>query len=215
MKMIPILFSPQMVCAILNGTKTQTRRVIKPQPPEIVTSAGSYANNTEGQTDRWSWLSGDPKDCDTWGFEGEFKTEYRPGDQLWVRETWRTTPAYDDLAPCELDVDVPLNYLADDSYFNWAEADGSRYGKTRVSIHMPAWAARIHLGIISVRVERLQDISRGDATAEGCPFPNMQSGPNPKDWFRDLWNGINGKREGASWDANPWVVAVEFEKIGK
>lgn len=75
---------------------------------------------------------------------------------------------------------------------------------------MPRWASRIMLEVTGVRVERLQEISRGDVMAEGCPFPNMQKGPDPRQWFRDLWETINGP---GSWDANPWVWAIEFKRI--
>ena len=80
----------------------------------------------------------------------------------------------------------------------------------RPSIHMPRWASRISLGITSVRVERLQDISRGDAMAEGCPFPNMAQGPDPRDWYAELWGAINGPD---SWAENPWAWVVEFKAI--
>jgi len=71
---------------------------------------------------------------------------------------------------------------------------------------------RITLEITDVRVERLQDISRGDAMAEGCPFPNMANGDNPRHWYADLWNSINGNGPG-SWEANPWVWAIEFRRL--
>jgi hypothetical protein len=78
------------------------------------------------------------------------------------------------------------------------------------SIHMPRWASRILLEIVSVRVERLQEISRGDAMAEGCPFPNMADGDDPRQWYAGLWEQINGH---GSWDANPWVWVVEFKRV--
>jgi hypothetical protein len=76
------------------------------------------------------------------------------------------------------------------------------------SIHMPRWASRITLTVTDVRVQRLQDISRGDAMDEGCPLPNMADGPDPRDWFADLWDSLNAKR--APWDSNPWVAAYTF-----
>ncbi|HNP65942.1 MAG TPA: hypothetical protein PKH39_18585 [Woeseiaceae bacterium] len=79
------------------------------------------------------------------------------------------------------------------------------------SIHMPRKFCRLVLEVKSVRVERLQEISRGDCMSEGCPFPNMQDGPDPKTWFSDLWNSISAKR--APWDSNPWVWVVEFERV--
>jgi hypothetical protein len=80
------------------------------------------------------------------------------------------------------------------------------------SIHMPRSASRITLEITEVRVERLQEISRGDAMAEGCPFPNMANGSNPVHWYADLWNSINGNGPG-SWDANPWVWCISFRRL--
>ena len=82
--------------------------------------------------------------------------------------------------------------------------------KRRPSIHMPRWASRILLEVVSVRVERLQDISRGDAMAEGCPFPNMAQGDDPRQWYAELWEQINGPGE---WTANPWVWVVEFRRL--
>jgi hypothetical protein len=82
--------------------------------------------------------------------------------------------------------------------------------KRRPSIHMPRIASRITLEITGVRVERLQDISRGDAMAEGCPFPNMAKGDDPRQWYTALWDQINGA---GSWKTNPWVWVVEFKKV--
>lgn len=76
---------------------------------------------------------------------------------------------------------------------------------------MPRWASRITLEITGVRLERLQDISRGDAMAEGCPHQNMAHGDDPRKWYADLWNDINGP---GSWDKNPWVWVIEF-KVAK
>lgn len=77
-------------------------------------------------------------------------------------------------------------------------------------IHMPRWASRITLEVAAIRVERLNAISRGDAMSEGCPFPNMAEGEDPRLWFADLWTTINGRE---SWDANPWVWVVEFRRV--
>ena len=77
----------------------------------------------------------------------------------------------------------------------------------RSSIHMPRWASRLTLLVTDVRVQRLQEISRGDAMSEGCTFPNMAKGDDPRQWYAELWEQINGR---GSWDANPWVVALTF-----
>ena len=186
----PILFSTAMVQAILEGRKTQTRRVVKPQhePIEI------------GQND---YLMG--ATCP----HGE------PGTVLWVRETWAL--------PSDTDgADMGYQYKADYS-------DGSEDWKWNPSIHMPFAAARIFLRIKSVRVERLQDINWDSAKAEGIQRFWMYGGvsvtgipgliyPKPNQtWtyaeaFIKLWQSINGYE---SWDANPWVWVVEFERISR
>lgn len=215
----PILFSAPMVRALLAGRKTQTRRIIKPQPPDIVTSAGVISRSGEGQTDEWSWLSGDPRDIDTWGFEGDFKTRFVPGDRLWVKETWRTLQKWDDLKPTLIMDDIDkIDYAADGFPRNplWA------WGNTRVSLFMQRWMSRITLTVTDVRVERLNDCSNEDAIAEGLQkvASNQPSelGPqwsfggecsywNPCEAYAGLWDQINGS---GAWEANPWVVAVSF-----
>lgn len=82
--------------------------------------------------------------------------------------------------------------------------------KWKPSIHMPRKASRIMLEVTRVRVERLQEISRGDAMAEGCPFQNMAKGADPRKWYADLWKTINGP---GSWDLNPWVWVIEFKRV--
>ena len=207
----PILFSAPMVRALLAGTKTQTRRLIK-NPEHWGCPTGDCPHNL--QTECNESMS---------SLRDEI-TNYRVGDRLWVKETWRSTPAYDDLKPSDLGGDEPLNYLADQGYFNWAEADGDRHGKTRVSIFMPRWASRLTLTVTDVRVERLQDISKDDAIAEGLhrhmPHStepswaatadaafNARYFGNPCHAYYDLWNSINGA---GAWEQNPWVVAISF-----
>lgn len=75
---------------------------------------------------------------------------------------------------------------------------------------MPRWASRITLEVTGVGVERLNDISRGDAMDEGCPFPNMAQGDDPRRWYADLWDSINGA---GAWKLNPWVWVVSFRRI--
>ena len=209
----PILFSAPMVRAILEGRKTQTRRIIKPQPPSEVTSAGVIATSREGQTDNWTWLTGDPEDCDTWETAGDFKTRFAPGDELWVREAFSYSWAVKDdperrhLMPC------------------WYWADGNPthgdWSKPKPSIHMPRWASRITLKVTGVKIERLRDIGEEDAKAEGIRetlggwwsavenYPPLAAN-SPIGAFYCLWTSINGA---ASWEANPWVAAISFERI--
>lgn len=166
----PILFSAPMVRAILAGTKTQTRRVVK----------GNLGAICKGNIPLVADISRCP-----YG---------QPGDRLWCRETWG-----------EHCSNKSIVYRAD---FGAGEFDP--VNRWRPSIHMPRIASRILLEIESVRVERLNDISRGDAMAEGCPFPNMASGPDPRKWYSGLWDEINGA---GSWAANPWVWVVEFRRV--
>jgi hypothetical protein len=184
----PILFSGPMVRAILDGRKTQTRRVIKPQPlhPQVSKSDGYpgtwYGHGQLGiEPEVWSCPYG------------------VPGDRLWVRESvcldWRESPVY----------------KADDPDGNGArEAGYSSEPKYKPSIHMPRWASRITLEISDVRVQRLQEISREDALAEG-----MEGGCGPgydcaQHAFMMLWDDINCDKY--PWASNPWVWALTFRR---
>lgn len=205
----PILFSAPMVRAILAGIKTQTRRIVKPQPERMP---------VECHYSRTGWAQeGIPnehgvKGCNCYaavGFPG-----YWPGTRIWVRETWA--------------------YYGGDEYLYQREPEAVSYratyegervpgGKWRPSIFMPRWASRITLEIAEVRVQRLNDISDEDAKAEGvepgcltCGENCLYSGgcgctrPAYRDSFINLWNTINGPE---SWDANPFVWAITFKKV--
>tara|TARA_B000000460_G_scaffold235653_1_gene197047 strand:- start:42 stop:686 length:645 start_codon:yes stop_codon:yes gene_type:complete len=204
----PILFSAPMVRALLAGRKTQTRRIAS-----FIVPAGEqyHVRNAHG-----GWFGPASR-------VPEVAPNYAPyavGDRLWVKETWLSTPAYDDLKPSELGGEEPLLYVADSATFNWREADGHRRGKTRVSIFMPRWASRITLTVTDVRVERLQDCSEADAVAEGIEQYGRFFGLPDTNWdqaelsavaaYQRLWNSINGE---GSWEANPWVVAVSFDVL--
>jgi hypothetical protein len=227
MKQKPILFSGEMVRAILDGRKTQTRRVVKPQP---VMSQNGWVD--------WGWgsvggqKSGRPRNClwhaETWQREAgtaplENYCPYgRPGDLLWVREThyqwghwvkngftlagrqkWRFV--CDDKEKIAYPDAPPENILKGYSYsVGWYK---------RNSIFMPRWASRITLRVTAVRVERVQDITDADATAEGIRIlPAYKRDPSgeARDAFSKLWDFINAKR-GYGWESNPWVWVVEFE----
>ncbi|MFC4255419.1 hypothetical protein ACFOWT_08330 [Croceibacterium xixiisoli] len=205
-----------MVRALLDGRKTQTRRLINPQPPGCVTSAGVIARTGQGQTDEWSWLSGDPADMDSWGFEGEFKARYRPGDRLYVREAWAPLSACTHNDPGSQAAADNGFYKADDST---VEGEIDRW---RPSIHMPRSASRMTLQVSEVRVQRLQDISEEDALAEGIGQYGRFFGLPDADWdaaeltaqaaFQRVWSSLH-TAPGTTWDDNPWIVVVTFEVI--
>jgi hypothetical protein len=226
MKERPIIFSAPMVRAILAGTKTQTRRVVKPQPPEILPA---YAPKVYWPARDRHMTHGDPDGAAYLQFErpGDYDGAHvmrggfgfrcpcgQPGDRLWVREAWKAHTTFDHLPPRE----IPQShvwYMADDGY----KAE-SRY---RQGMFMPRWASRITLEVTAVRVERLQDISEADAIAEGCTKNHngyFWGGPHPVSGlkqmamagsaYRDLWESINGP---GSWSTNPWVWVIEFKRV--
>jgi len=206
-----ITFSGPEIRAILAGQKTQARRVAKIthrtpglasclQPPASLPTRTSLA--------------------------AELCPHGRPGDKLWVREAWRTSKAGEDrTAPRNLDRTF-TRILYDASL---SDVLPPFVGKGRPSIHMPRWASRITLRITDVRVERLQDISEADARAEGIASRRIGTGDartgcrnvyglacddnawavNDAQAYEHLWESINGA---GSWDANPWVWVIEFEK---
>ena len=198
----PILFNGDMIRAILSGQKTQTRRVIKNQPPfEIAIVESSKGSGVWGQHKGIDW--GDPEES-TWSCPYGI-----PEQQLWVRETWR--PALSDTHRC-------FAYRADNSYQCGKQMpDPPGMIKWKPSIFMPREASRITLEILDIRVERLQQIKPKDAIAEGVTFDQYNDPLSPCDEiralnaFRDLWDSINAKR-GYGWDADPWVWAIEFKR---
>ena len=200
----PIIFSGPMVRALLAGTKTQTRRVLKPQPKR----GFKPWQDTDG-----SWLQSG------YGERGDdfFDVPYAPGDRLYVREAFYETDKFSrhGLLGHER---KPAVYRAD------LPADEWRRAVWKPSIHMPRWASRITLVVTDVKVERVADITKEDAQAEGMPEPYLGDGDPPFEeqavtvsrrmQFRNLWNELNAKR-GYGWDANPWVAAVSFEVHAK
>lgn len=203
----PILFSGPMVRAILSGSKTQTRRVVKPQP---------------APKDTWDWAWPIPGKNVTPGTHAYWRDDYRPnlsrycpfqeGMRLWVRETfcnspdgviYRATEHEHGITPC-------------DDYDIW-----------KPSIFMPRWASRITLEITAVRVERVQDISEADARAEGIhefdlgvngkvygtnPCAGRDVSGTAVEGYAILWDSINAKR-GYPWNSNPWVWVLEFQRV--
>jgi hypothetical protein len=215
---LPILFSAPMVRAILDGRKTQTRRVVKPQPPPAAAVRAMAGVDYGLFTDHRS--PNEFREC-LGGAEASAVPRFRcpygvSGDRLWVREAWGLH-------------DTQPNDGPDNAHVYYRATDGDRhylrYQLWRPSIHMPRWASRITLEVTEVRVERVQDISEDDAQAEGvdpgcltCGENCVYSGgcgycrPCYRDSFIGLWEQINAKR-GFGWDVNPWVWAVTFKVV--
>jgi hypothetical protein len=217
MKERPILFSAPMVRAILAGQKTQTRRIVRPRVVPIVEECflvnGKWCNHTFD----YDLVALSPYGC--------------PSDRLWVKETWGTTSGWDTIKPTELpEFRVPIRYRADG-----AEWDGA----WRPSLFMRRWMSRITVEIKSIRVERLQDITKGDAKDEGIErvecgdhqawknysfkTAHPKSGvtitdqehrilgyESPCASYMSLWESINGP---GSWVLNPWVWVIEFKRV--
>lgn len=179
-----------MVQAILDGRKTQTRRIIKPQP-------SAYCSEFIAVESHYLATHDNDMTCDP----GTWKPKYQVGDVLYVRETWQIT---DFLHPS--DELYGYIYKASENGKDWESF--SENWNWRPSIHMPKEAARIFLKVTDVKAERLQDISEADAIAEGCPSGG--SWPTaPSIQFSHLWMDINGPE---SWNQNPWVWAYTFER---
>lgn len=195
MKERSIPFIAPMVHSVLDGTKTQTRRLYK-------TSNGGIQPNPRDRPGMVQALRSCP-----YG---------KPGDRLWVREAWRTVAEADALPPRDLNAAHRIWFEADAPHQPGA-------GRYRPGMFMPRWVSRITLEIADVRLERLQDISDADCIAEGCTKnhngyywggPHAVSGlkqlATAKDAYRDLWGFINGP---GSWDVNPWVWPISFKQI--
>lgn len=129
------------------------------------------------------------------------------GDTLWVREAWAAESKYDWTKPSEIPQGSMIFYPASGRDLRYA------VGKTRPSIFMPRWASHITLKITDIRVERLQDITEGDAKAEGVSTPKVKGSWQSYVWaFKDIWNSINAKR-GYGWETNPWIWVISFERL--
>lgn len=198
MKERPILFSAPMVRAILDGRKTQTRRIVNKKHLQFLSNITE--NFLDGKWDQRPFPYG------------------KPGDRLWVREThWMDKR---DILCAVMDLDgfaVDAHPAGRNKFVkDFHSLKNNKFWKKRPSIHMPRIASRILLEVKNVRVERLQDISEEDAIAEGVDGENEAAEigcswyEKPKRAYRRLWNSINGT---GSWDLNPWVWVVEFKVL--
>ncbi len=180
----PIMFSSAMVQALLDGRKTQTRRVLNPQPIGF----------------DWHDLKCKPR--------------FAVGDRLWVREAWKSHGGYDDLSPADMGGDEAIIYVADGAHQTWGYPGITKIGRLRAAMHMPRWASRLTLIVTDVRVQRLQDISEQDALAESMDFEAFKRGEakgnDAISSYAILWDSLNGHRQACAWSDNPWICAVSF-----
>jgi len=204
-----------MVRAILDGRKTQTRRVVKPQPDEDGLSRDATIPGNDGD---WFDTS-----------ERRYVCPYgQPGDRLWVRETWQILYWHEVTLMGYEAEEIPKAKPEREHELLYPEGFCDEAVKYRPSIFMPRWASRIDLEVSFVRVERVQEITEEDAKAEGAQMyvmghgfitgadlladPGYRSDRLYRDGFAALWDSINAKR-GHGWAANPWVWVVEFRRI--
>lgn len=199
MRELPIVFSAPMVKAILEGHKTQTRRVVKGTALEFL---AQFPSAYVASPDNY------------------FSPYGQPGDHLWAKEAWRAPASLDGMTPSQIgdaSLDTgyckpwaPIEYMADGMRNNdgWWNSWGSRpmdrrHGRYRNARFMPRWASRITLEITGVRIERLHDITISDCYAEGIDpvtLPDLA-----REAYQCIWTKTTGE-----WDANPWVWVIEF-----
>ncbi|SMB27144.1 conserved hypothetical protein [Serratia proteamaculans] len=224
MKEHPVIFNGEMVRAILDGRKTQTRRTLTDRQLQLIDLAS--------QAGECYPLESGIDHANSQSYYREHCPFGQVGDLLWVRETWGVVSHDFDSDGWMIDwvPDRPATpieemsfgngyytghaiYAADGS-FTWGDDDG--HGERscwKPSIHMPRAACRILLEITGVRVERLNDISNDDAKAEGYPAEREADGGScdPWLWFRDLWDGIYPDND---FKVKPWVWVIEFKRVG-
>jgi hypothetical protein len=239
----PIPFSGPMVRAILDGKKTQTRRVVKPQPsiaPDLLPtraedmlpdgSSKKFCFTIERVPGVTRYLGGNQ-------FAREFSPYGQPGERLWVRETWQLLHMYRDWATGQVDdwtawegkvpkVRPPGYVTAFAGEPGWGSDREERGFGWRPSIFMQRWASRLSLDITAVRVERVQDISEADAVAEGVyeafadereeAFSVAPPGESSFPTARQYYERLwdsLNAKRGHSWDSNPWVWVIEFARV--
>ncbi len=221
-----ILFSGPMVRAILDEHKTQTRRVITPQPTPVNGKLGGAFALSKGEP-----------------IEGVGRCPYGGlGDRIWVREAWglvrmhelgqhvfndgdrpdRDRVVYRAGRRVRASEDAPADYDPAEWPVRWADDIVPDAGRWKPSIHMPRWASRITLEVTGLRLERVQDIDELDALAEGVEGKSVRATLNgvqgeyimgaARDEFAELWDAINAKR-GYPWESNPWVWVVDFKRV--
>ena len=210
-----MIFNTEMVRALIDGRKTQTRRPVNFPVYDRNMGCELAGNEIAGELAAGNYLNS------AFG---------KPGHRIWVRETWGVVSHQLDENGCiqPWTPDRPATAIHEmpfgngyytghaiysaDGEFTWGDDDGYEDGRScwKPSIHMPRWASRITLEITDVWVERLNSISDGDAIREGCSAADMKSGDCMADVFARLWASIYGSD---GWNANPWVWVIEFKRI--
>nr|WP_314424857.1 hypothetical protein [uncultured Erwinia sp.] len=208
-----IIFNAEMVRAILDGRKTQTRRIVKVQP-ESPAFGLRYIIEATKTADIGKYFWSESNAIGNRARSTLFPCPFgQPGERLWVRETCQAVELESGLdvvryAADSADIPVKAHPLDAGMWIDLYRYRKSE-GKIVPSIHMPRWASRITLEITGVRVERLQSISGEDARSEGFSYEDSHV-LGDIDEFSRLWASIYGAD---SWQANPWVWVVEFKRV--
>lgn len=237
MKERAILFSAPMVRAILAGTKTQTRRLVKPQPEHKQMHDWRGEVIYDGEHRVWCWKKhlfwdamADRSGMDTVSTALLPLSPWQVGDRLWVKETWRPRTAVNGVDPDVADMLVTYAAGGPEVFFewrfvshDWTMPKAAKSGNV-TPLFMPRWASRITLEVTDVRVERVQSISDADIAAEGVTEAAVRElrvhksakawtdtvGAMPRDLWRIVWSTINGAE---SWGSNPWVWVLSFRRV--
>lgn len=222
----PIIFSAPMVRALLDGRKTQTRRLLTharvfatPEQKAFTLRGDALKRALQGAA-RFRHLGGTGWFWEADAFEWQAPATrtgwmanitHSVGDRLYVREHWRADACYDDLSPSSMGGEEGVRYEADGAFGSWTFGPRNP-GRHRQGMHMPRWASRLTLTLTDVRVQRLQEISEADARAEGVKPTGWEGSDVPchcRIAFRDLWNSLHRKAD-ERWEDNPWIYALTF-----
>lgn len=215
-------FSGAMIRALIQGRKTQTRRILKPAPPSWIYTddqPGYSCLTPKGHIEfRGRYV--DPAGEDHGPASKFIKLPFLKGDRLWVRETWAVASTYDGMKPREINPeDIPL-YCG----IRYAATDERLGIKDRPARFMPRWASRLWLEVTDVRVQRLQDCTAADAEAEGCVWDSAdgydvwyvpgarlpRNGATAAECYSILWDSLRSDPT-ECWAANPWITAITFK----
>lgn len=230
MKERPILFSTDMVKAILDGRKTMTRRVVSFKDAWPFNNSNSWPYVKQLDDGTWMWADSPDFNYPKNYMKNGIKCPYgQVGDRLWVREKWGELGWHKGEIPihkikdyegCERDIIYYQEIIEQCPDFLWFgedesieyRKDGGEVTHWKSSMFIPRWASRITLEITNIRVERVQDITEDDAEKEGDPKQGLIASENDHTtWFQHLWDSINGKKY--PWESNPWTWVIEFKKL--